>query len=219
MLKPGDKAPAFRLQSDENKTVSLKDFKRKRVPHRRNWQNSSGLACRQSQGPRRRCPETLGQLLAKPKTAKQASLPVPFPVHHAETDETHPAPEAARLPDRCFFWNPCPFGPFHAVLFARKMDGKARLVLSRRRRRCLAYVCSLYSRPAFWRPPPLGRTTWGTLSARTIRRARNCSAKPGKHRTLLAPSCAGSASRFWSMALSSRASKPRTARSAISTRT
>src|SRR5207249_700382 len=81
---------------------------------------------------------------------KQASLPVPFPVHHAETDETHPAPEAARLPDRCFFWNPCPFGPFHAVLFARKMDGKARLVLSRRRRRCLAYVCSLYSRPAFW---------------------------------------------------------------------
>ncbi|PYT73154.1 MAG: hypothetical protein DMG41_06500 [Acidobacteria bacterium] len=31
MLKPGDKAPAFRLQSDENKTVSLKDFKRKRV--------------------------------------------------------------------------------------------------------------------------------------------------------------------------------------------
>jgi peroxiredoxin Q/BCP len=31
MLKPGDKAPAFRLQSDENKTVSLKDFKGKRV--------------------------------------------------------------------------------------------------------------------------------------------------------------------------------------------
>ena len=31
MLKPGDKAPAFRLQSDENKTVSLRDFKGQRV--------------------------------------------------------------------------------------------------------------------------------------------------------------------------------------------
>ena len=31
MLKPGDKAPAFRLPSDENKTVSLKDFRGKRV--------------------------------------------------------------------------------------------------------------------------------------------------------------------------------------------
>jgi thioredoxin-dependent peroxiredoxin len=31
MLKPGDKAPAFRLASDENKTVSLKDFRGKRV--------------------------------------------------------------------------------------------------------------------------------------------------------------------------------------------
>jgi len=31
MLKPGDKAPAFQLPSDENKTVSLKDFKGKRV--------------------------------------------------------------------------------------------------------------------------------------------------------------------------------------------
>lgn len=31
MLKPGDKAPAFRLSSDENKTVSLKDFRGKRV--------------------------------------------------------------------------------------------------------------------------------------------------------------------------------------------
>ena len=31
MLKPGDKAPAFHLQSDENKTVSLKDFVGKRV--------------------------------------------------------------------------------------------------------------------------------------------------------------------------------------------
>jgi peroxiredoxin Q/BCP len=31
MLKLGDKAPAFRLQSDENNTVSLKDFRGKRV--------------------------------------------------------------------------------------------------------------------------------------------------------------------------------------------
>ena len=31
MLKPGDHAPAFRLRSDENKTVSLKDFKGRRV--------------------------------------------------------------------------------------------------------------------------------------------------------------------------------------------
>lgn len=31
MLKPGDKAPAFRLQSDEDKPVALKDFKGKRV--------------------------------------------------------------------------------------------------------------------------------------------------------------------------------------------
>ena len=31
MLKPGSKAPAFRLQSDEDKTVALKDFKGKRV--------------------------------------------------------------------------------------------------------------------------------------------------------------------------------------------
>ena len=31
MLKPGDNAPVFRLRSDENKTVSLKDFKGKRV--------------------------------------------------------------------------------------------------------------------------------------------------------------------------------------------
>ena len=31
MLKPGDKAPAFRLQSDASNTVSLKDFKGKRV--------------------------------------------------------------------------------------------------------------------------------------------------------------------------------------------
>jgi thioredoxin-dependent peroxiredoxin len=31
MLKPGDKAPAFRLQSDEDKTVALKDFKGRRV--------------------------------------------------------------------------------------------------------------------------------------------------------------------------------------------
>jgi peroxiredoxin len=31
MLKVGDKAPAFRLQSDEDKTVALKDFKGHRV--------------------------------------------------------------------------------------------------------------------------------------------------------------------------------------------
>jgi peroxiredoxin Q/BCP len=31
MLKPGDKAPAFRLQSDEDKPVALKDFKSRRV--------------------------------------------------------------------------------------------------------------------------------------------------------------------------------------------
>lgn len=31
MLKPGDKAPVFRLQSDEDKPVALKDFKGKRV--------------------------------------------------------------------------------------------------------------------------------------------------------------------------------------------
>jgi len=31
MLKPGSKAPAFRLQSDEDKTIALKDFKGKRV--------------------------------------------------------------------------------------------------------------------------------------------------------------------------------------------
>ena len=31
MLKPGEKAPAFRLHSDENKTVSLEDFKGMRV--------------------------------------------------------------------------------------------------------------------------------------------------------------------------------------------
>ncbi len=31
MLKPGDKARAFHLQSDENKAVALKDFKGKRV--------------------------------------------------------------------------------------------------------------------------------------------------------------------------------------------
>jgi len=31
MLKPGDKAPAFRLRSDEDKLVSLKDFKGRRV--------------------------------------------------------------------------------------------------------------------------------------------------------------------------------------------
>ena len=31
MLKPGDKAPAFRLLSDDGTTVSLKDFKGHRV--------------------------------------------------------------------------------------------------------------------------------------------------------------------------------------------
>ena len=31
MLKPGDKAPSFRLSSDEDKTVSLKDFRGKCV--------------------------------------------------------------------------------------------------------------------------------------------------------------------------------------------
>ena len=31
MVKPGDKAPAFRLLSDENKTVVLKDFEGQRV--------------------------------------------------------------------------------------------------------------------------------------------------------------------------------------------
>ena len=31
MLKPGDKAPAFRLQSDDDKIVALKDFKGRRV--------------------------------------------------------------------------------------------------------------------------------------------------------------------------------------------
>ena len=31
MLKPGDKAPSFRLSSDEGKDVALKDFKGKRV--------------------------------------------------------------------------------------------------------------------------------------------------------------------------------------------
>ena len=31
MLKPGAKAPAFRLQSDEDKLVALKDFKDRRV--------------------------------------------------------------------------------------------------------------------------------------------------------------------------------------------
>ena len=31
MLKPGDPAPAFGLPSDENKTVSLKDFQGMRV--------------------------------------------------------------------------------------------------------------------------------------------------------------------------------------------
>jgi thioredoxin-dependent peroxiredoxin len=31
MLKPGDKAPAFRLLSDEDKAVALKDFKGRRV--------------------------------------------------------------------------------------------------------------------------------------------------------------------------------------------
>lgn len=31
MLKPGDKAPAFCLKSDEDELVSLKDFKGKRV--------------------------------------------------------------------------------------------------------------------------------------------------------------------------------------------
>ena len=31
MLKPGDRAPAFRLASDENKTVSLRDFRGMRV--------------------------------------------------------------------------------------------------------------------------------------------------------------------------------------------
>ena len=31
MLKPGDKAPAFRLPSDDGTPVSLKDFKGQRV--------------------------------------------------------------------------------------------------------------------------------------------------------------------------------------------
>ena len=31
MLKPGDKAPAFRLPSDDGSPVSLKDFKGRRV--------------------------------------------------------------------------------------------------------------------------------------------------------------------------------------------
>jgi thioredoxin-dependent peroxiredoxin len=31
MLKPGDKAPSFRLLSDENKTVTLKDFQGQRI--------------------------------------------------------------------------------------------------------------------------------------------------------------------------------------------
>jgi peroxiredoxin Q/BCP len=31
MLKPGDKAPAFRLLSDDGTTVALKDFKDQRV--------------------------------------------------------------------------------------------------------------------------------------------------------------------------------------------
>lgn len=31
MLKPGDKAPNFRLQSDEGKEVALSDFKGHRV--------------------------------------------------------------------------------------------------------------------------------------------------------------------------------------------
>ena len=31
MLKPGDKAPAFRLNSDDDSTVALKDFKGRRV--------------------------------------------------------------------------------------------------------------------------------------------------------------------------------------------
>lgn len=31
MLKPGDKAPAFRLKSDDESTVALKDFKGRRV--------------------------------------------------------------------------------------------------------------------------------------------------------------------------------------------
>jgi peroxiredoxin Q/BCP len=31
MLKPGDKAPPFRLKSDEDKTVALRDFKGHRV--------------------------------------------------------------------------------------------------------------------------------------------------------------------------------------------
>ena len=31
MLKPGDKAPAFRLKSDEDKIIGLKDFKGRRV--------------------------------------------------------------------------------------------------------------------------------------------------------------------------------------------
>ncbi len=31
MLKPGDKAPAFRLPSDEAKDVALKDFRGRRV--------------------------------------------------------------------------------------------------------------------------------------------------------------------------------------------
>ncbi|PYT79675.1 MAG: hypothetical protein DMG40_15095 [Acidobacteria bacterium] len=31
MLKPGDKAPRFRVPSDEDKLVALKDFKGQRV--------------------------------------------------------------------------------------------------------------------------------------------------------------------------------------------
>lgn len=31
MLKPGDKAPSFRLQSDEDMDVALKDFSGRRV--------------------------------------------------------------------------------------------------------------------------------------------------------------------------------------------
>jgi peroxiredoxin Q/BCP len=31
MLKSGDKAPAFRLKSDDDKIVALKDFKGRRV--------------------------------------------------------------------------------------------------------------------------------------------------------------------------------------------